>query len=46
MKTKTYLFKVESRFSSREVFANSKKQAKEKFLQLVPTAIGEKLKVN
>lgn len=42
---KVFLFKVESRFSSREVHARTKKEAKEMFLQQVPSAKGEKLTV-
>jgi hypothetical protein len=45
MKTKVFLFKVSSRFSSREINARSKKEAKQVFLKLVPTAKGEKLTV-
>jgi len=46
MKTrKTFLFKVSSRFSSREISARTKTEAKEFFLQQVPTAKGEKLTV-
>jgi len=46
MKTqKTFLFKVSSRFSSREVNARTKTEAKEFFLNQVPSAIGEKLSI-
>jgi hypothetical protein len=40
-----YLFKVESRFSSREIIARTKKEARKMFLLQVPTARGEKLSV-
>ena len=42
---KTFLFKVSSSFSSREIFARTKKEAIESFLKQVPTAIGEKITV-
>jgi len=46
MKAKTvFLFKVSSRFSSREISARTKKEAKQFFLQQVPSAIGERLLV-
>ena len=45
MKTKTYLFKVSSSFSSREINARTKAEAKKIFLQQVPSAKGEKLTV-
>ena len=46
MKTqKIYLFKVSSLFSSREINARTKKEAREMFFIQVPSAIGEKLTV-
>ena len=42
---KTFLFKVSSSVYSREVNARTKKEAKEFFLQQVPSAIGEKLSI-
>lgn len=46
MKTKkVFLFKVSSRFSSREINGRTKKEAIETFLKQVPTAVGEKLTV-
>lgn len=45
MKTKTYLFKVSSHFSSREINARTKTEAKQMFLKQVPTSKGETLKI-
>jgi hypothetical protein len=45
MKATIKIYKISSSFSSREIQARNKKEAKELFFKQVPTAQGEKLTI-